>query len=229
MKIDRILYWFCDGDEMLPPLNEVFFGVGVLLNRLLNEFYDGKKLKFINLEFSTEKTYELHSNIPRDEPYYYGGHLTYYGLFNRVEFNTLNWTEKKRHVWDRTHQYLIKSAESMKNKKLIEAVDKAYSKGLDLGLNPDYRMVESDIIILGQELKVSVWVNFKEDGMYSKLTLEDRESILFEKHIDKTKNGVEFFLEMYKSVNLENDNIVIKGLRDVDYLPLKIPLQEIQI
>ena len=50
-----------------------------------------------------------------------------------------------------------------------------------------------------------------------------------EKNIDNTKNGVELFLEMYKEITQDNDNIIIKGRKDVQYLPLKIPLETIKL
>lgn len=224
MKIDRTLFWFKDGDEMLTALNEDFFGLSTLMNRLLNDRYDGKKIKFINLDFATNKTYELHSSLPKEDAYYYGGHLRYYGGFDKEQFSSLNWAERQKYIWDKAHQYLCKSAKSIKNKKLLEAAGYAHARGIEINLNPDYRMVEADINVSGQQLKASVWVNFKEDGMYSKFTLEKGEETVFEKDIDKTKKGVEFFLEMYKGIELDNDNIVIKGRKDVDYLPLKIPL-----
>lgn len=227
MKIDRTLFWFKDGDEMLITLNEDFFGLGTLLNRLLNDRYEGKKIKFINLDFATDKTYELHPNLPKEDAYYFGGHLRYYGVFNKEQFRSLNWTERQKYVWDKAHQYLCKSAQSTNNKKLLEAAEYAYEKGTEINLNPDYRMVKTDINVTGQQLKASLWVNFKEDGMYSKLTLEKGDEIVFEKEIDKTKKGVEFFLEMYKGIELINDNIVINGYKDVDYLPLKIPLNKV--
>lgn len=49
--------------------------------------------------------------------------------------------------------------------------------------------------------------------------------MVFEKNIDSTKNGVEFFLEMYKAIELKDNTIIIKGRKDVDYLPLKISLE----
>ena len=227
MNIDRTLFWFKDGDEMLIALNEDFLGLAALLNRLLNDRYDGKKIKFINLDFATDKTYELHPNLPKEDAYYYGGHLRYYGVFNKEQFSSLSWTEQQKYVWDKAYQYLCKSAQSIKNKKLLEAAEYAYEKGIEINLNPDYRMVETNINVSGQQLKASVWVNFKEDGMYSKLTLEKEEEIVFEREIDRTKKGVEFFLEMYKGIELDNGNIVIKGRKDVDSLPLKIPLNKV--
>ena len=217
------MFWFKDGDEQLVSVNEDFFGIAILLNRLLNDIYDGKRIKFINLNFFTNRTYELHSVLPKDTPYYYGGHLTYYGLFDVNQFNVLSWDKKKIYVWERACDYIKKSAEFTKNKKLLDAIEYAYSKGIEINLNPDYRLMELNITVSEQQFKIALWINFREDGMYSTLTIENDEGVIFEKEIDKTKKGIEFFLEMYKALEFDGNSIVIKGRKDVDYLPLKIP------
>jgi hypothetical protein len=72
MKIGRTLFWFEDGDESLSTIDHDFYGLSILLNRLLNEKYDGKSIQFINIYFSTEKTYELYPNLSKEKHYYYG-------------------------------------------------------------------------------------------------------------------------------------------------------------
>lgn len=226
MNIERTLFWFKDGDEQLMSINEDFFGVSTLLNRLLNEKYDGKKIKFINLDFSTNMTYELHPALPKDTSYHYGGHLRYYGVLDLAKFNLLNWSKKKHYVWERAYDYIKKSAEATKNKKLLDAVEYAYSKGIEKNLNPDFRLLDIIINISNHQFRSSLWIIFKEDGMYSKLSIENDAEVVFEREIDKTQKGVEFFLEIYKALEFDGSNIIIKGQKDVDYLPLKIPLPE---
>lgn len=223
-NIGRTLFWFLDGDEMLLVCNERFFAFGTLLNRLLNEKYTGKKIKFINIDFSTEKTYELHPNTPKNETYYYGGHLRFYGVFDYVNFSKLNEDEQIGFVWKTACKYLSASAQTIKNDDLLQACDYAYNKGLELGLNPDYVVVENSVTLYGWPIKASLWINFIKDEMYSKLTLEKAGEVVFEKNIDKTRIGIEFFLEMYKRIECDGSSIIIKGHRDVDYLPLKIPI-----
>lgn len=229
MNIDRTLFWFKDGDEVLISLNEDFFGLAVLLNRLLNDRYDGVKIKFINLDFSTDKTYELHPRIPKNTPYYYGGHLRYYGVFDINEFIGFGKIEQGRFVWEKAYNYLIESAKVIENNKLLEAAGYAYSKGLEMDLNTDYRVLDTYLFISGEQLRASIWITFKEDGMYSKFILERSGGVVFEKELDRSKKGVEFFLEMYKAIEVEDNNIVLKGRKDVEYLPLKIPIYEIPL
>ncbi len=227
MSIERTLFWFKDGDVQLTTLSNDYFGLGCLMTRLLNEKFDGKKLKFINLEFSTLKTYEIFPVLPKDTPYYYGGHLKYYGVLDLDFFMSLSKVERTFYIWENAFKYLVKSASTLKNSNLTESATYAYNKGAEMNLNPDFRVVDTEVILQGEKVRASVWINFKEEGMHSKLTLEQHNGVIFEKELDKTKNGVEVFLELYKAIVVEGDNIVVKGRRDAENLPLKIPYSEI--
>jgi hypothetical protein len=226
MNIGRTLFWFRDGDQILNSLNDDFFGVALLLNRLLNEKYEGKKIKFINLDFSTQKTYELYSVLPKDEPYYHGGHLRYYGLFDLIQYNLLSFDERRYFIWKKACTYIERSAAFMKNNKLLYAVNYAYSKGIEINLNPNYTLFNISINFSNQLLNASLWIEFKKDEMCSKLVIMNDKGIVFEREIDKTKIGVEFFLEMYKSLEFDGSSVLIKGDKYVNYLPLKISLPE---
>jgi hypothetical protein len=227
MKIGRTLFWFKDGNDVLLSLNERFFGLGTLMNRLLNEVYKGPSIKFINVDFATEKTYVLNPILPKEKPYYYGGHLTFYGLFDRSHFDKLQIGEQASFLWNRAFEYLTIAAKSIPNEKLQTAVEYAYKKGFAIDLNPDYRLVEASVSLLGHSLKASIWVNFRENEMISKLILEEQGKTIYEQEIDHSKNGVEFFLEMYKDIEVIADSIVIKGRKDAANLPMKIPLEKI--
>lgn len=224
--IERILFFFKDEDNKLLNLNESYYPISVLLNRLINEVYSGKKIKFLNIYFSTEKTYELFPNSPRYYVHYYRGHLWYNDVFDLDKFKRLTSEEKKLFVWNGSYEALKRISVHTKNQDLLNAVEYAYKKGKELKLNPDYEVVKSNINLYGEEIHASLWINFRDDGMYSKLTLKKNNRILFEKHIDRVKNGVEFFLVMYKGIQVENNSVVITGRKDVEYLPLKIPIEK---
>ncbi len=224
--IDRTLFWFRDGSNQLQDLDKKYFAMGNLLNRLLCDSYQGKKIQFINIYFRTEQTYELNPNASKNHAHFYGGHLNYNAVLDLSSFNKLGETEQDEFVWKRAYEILKEASITIKNKELLKACEYAYKKGMEIGLNPDYKMVEKNIELFDQVLKASVWVNFKKDGMRSKFTLEKDNKIVFEKEIDRTENGIEFFLEMYKDIDLEDNNVIIKGRRDVEYLPLKIPIKK---
>ena len=223
-KISRTLFWFEDENEVINELVHDFLGLGTLLNRLLNEKYTGKKIQFINLDFSTPENYNRFPSSPKEEPHYYGGHLRYYGVFDLEEFSNLNWKEKTNFVWEHGCKNLIKSAKIIGNTDLLEAVQYAYKKGLKIDLNPDYQVVETTFELNGEKFTAAVWINFKRDGMYSKLTVENNDKIVFEKDLQGAENGTEFFLDMYKGIEFKNNVIIIKGPKDAG-LPLKIPFK----
>ncbi|MCV6630440.1 MAG: hypothetical protein OIF50_11360 [Flavobacteriaceae bacterium] len=228
-NIERTLFWFSDGDNKLLELDKKFFPLSTLLNRLLCEKYDGKKIQFINLFFRTEETYRLHPQAERFFTHFYDKQLTYDDVFDLELFNKLNENEQIQFLWKRSCEALQKASTVLKNKQLLLASEYAYSKGVEIDLNPDYRVVQKDIMLFNKSLKAAVWINFKNNGMYSNFTLEKDGEIVFQKYIDNTENGVEYFLEIYKDIELVADGIVIKGRKDVGYLPLKVPLEEIQI
>jgi hypothetical protein len=225
-SIGRTLFWFKDKDEKLNDLGNRFFALATLLNRLLNEKYEGKKIQFINIDFCSQETYNMFPTIPVDYTHYYGGHLQYHGLIDYSQFRQLTYEEQNNFIWIKGCEYLQRASEVVKNNALTEAIEYAYIRGLEMRLNPDYRLVESEVVIYGQFMKASVWVNFKQDGMYSKLTLENDNTVIFEKSIDKTNNGIEFFLEIYKSIEAKENTLTIKGSRDVKYLPLSLFIEE---
>lgn len=227
--IGRTLFWFKDGAEALTRMSDDFFGFSTLLNRLLNENYTGKRIKFINIYFYTDEYYRLFPDSSKDNPYYYGGHLTYSGSFNLEEFLKLSRTKQKELVWHKALDYLIQSAQLMKNPGLLYAAQIAFKRGIEMNYNPDYKVVECDFVLSEHRYNAAVWFLFKEDNTYAKLIVTKGLDIVFDQEIDKVRNGNEFFLEIYKAIVLENNCIVIKGRKDIEYLPLKIPVENFKI
>lgn len=226
-RIERILVWFENENGRLNQLNESFFGLSMLLTRLVNEKYDGKKIKFINIYFASEEKYKKYPVISSNYIHYYGsagGHLAYYGVIDFNEFCKMSRSEQQKFIWKSVRGYLLKSSDFIKNNDLKNTVEFVYEKGISINLNADYKTVGSEVVLYGQSLLASVWIIFGESGMLSKLSLERNGKVIFEKEIDKTKNGIEFFLDMYKRIVSNNDAIVIEGRKDVKYLPLTIPI-----
>lgn len=227
MKIDRILFWFKDGNQELIELNKRFYGLSVLLGRLLNKYYVGKKIKFINLDLATENTYDIHKNLPKNRSYYYGGHLRFYGVFDRQEFESLSFNKQKLQLWEKTHEFLSISSRETKNLPLMDAVNKAFKEGLDIELNTNLELLKTEFESNGAHFTAFVIVMFDLEHMTSKIVLKQKDETVFEKEIDKTENGVEMFLDIYKKIEKTDNYIVIKGHGEIDYLPLKISLKNI--
>lgn len=227
MKITRTLFIFRDGNNQLVKLNNTFFPLSHFLNRLLNQFYGGKKIMFINIRFLTNQYYKNFPKVPRMSAYYYGGHLQYYGLFNLVEFEKMSFNKQKIFVWEKAYEYIKNSSISVKNEALYEACMYANKLGHERDLNPDYRVVETEIEHNNIKYILAVWINFKITGMFSKFAVEKNGIIIYEKHLDSTKLGIGFFLEIYKKINFNGKEIKIIGHKEVKYLPMTISIDDI--
>jgi len=225
-KIDRTLLLFKDGENRIKSLSDRYFGISILLNRLLNKNYDGKVIRFMNINFNSKKSFELYPIPEMSTVHFSGSHFNCYYLFDFNKFYKAVKTEQDQMVWKKAYEVLQDSAIKIKNNELKTASDYAYKKGLEMNLNPDYKILEKDFIINDKEVNAAVWVNFKDDGMYSKFTLEKSGIIIYELPIDATQLGVEFFLEVYKRLEYKGNNIIIKGHNELPYLPFKIPLDE---
>ncbi|WP_342333216.1 hypothetical protein [Pedobacter sp. FW305-3-2-15-E-R2A2] len=226
-RIERILFWFKDGEVPLNQLTSKYFGLATLLKNLINLRYTGKKIKFVNLNFSSKRTFELYPGVAENHVHYYrgqGGHLAFYGVLNFHDFNALNEDEKTHFLWEEAHRVLSICAKSTKNDSLLEANDFAYRRGIETNFNTNYQLMEREIVLYGCTLKASIWIQFKNDGMEAYFTLEDNGKLRFKKFIDDAALGAEFFLEMFKAIIVEGDTIVIKGSWDADVLPMYISI-----
>lgn len=224
-KIERLLFWFKDGDRDLTTLNDQFFGLAILLTRLLNEIYIGKKIKFINIDFASDEKYRIFPQIPKNFVHYYGGgggHLRFYGELDFLEFDSLNEKEQKFCIWEKACSYMRLASNTIKNSSLLEATNYAYHKGLANKLNTDYRVLEENIILYNQLIHAYVYIEFKSDSMVSKLVLEKRGIIILEKEIDSAQIGSEFFLEIYKKIEVRENKVIVKIHREVNYLPFYV-------
>ncbi len=217
--------WFVDEDNIVALDNKFTF-MGILICHLLNEKYIGKKIDYLNLTFhkNDKKLKEVYGN-----DYYlhfYGGSLMYKKVVDLNKFLTLNFTEQKLFIWNQAFEMLKFAGKELKNESLIISSEYAYNKGLELKLIADYRMIENDLILFGENFKASLWVNFLENKMQANFTLVKNNEIIFNKIIGEAPNGMEFFLVMFKKIEQKDNTIIIKGLKDVDYLPLKIIFNE---
>ena len=225
-QIGRTLFWFRNGENDLSYLDYKFFSVGLLLNRFLNETYKGKTKEFINIYLCTEETYRLYPKVAKYHLHSTGSIINYYDVFDLYNFNSLDFENQKQFLWRRGYEILQLAAKESKNPALLEACNYAYEKGLKIGLNPDFKLLETKVILHDTEVNACLWIKFydKLDLMKAIFTLEKNEVTVFEKLIDEATIGIEFFLEIYKKIEAKGNSIIIKGHHEIDYLPMKIPI-----
>lgn len=227
-RITRILFRFRDGDVTLHEVEHLFYGLSMLLHRLINERYEGRKIKFINIYFSSKNTYEVFPIPPMHHIHYYSGSnsdvIRYDGEIDYIEFNKRTEIEQQYHIWEKACEYLLASSLFIKNNKLFDATQYGYKKGLEMKLTTDYRLVETDSIVYGEEIKASVWIHFRKDKMFSILALEKEGNVIWQRQLDESGKGIGFFLEIYKKIEIHDNILILKGHREIEYLPLKIQI-----
>lgn len=226
LSIERTLFGFNDGIDTINILNDKFNFLAILLNRLLSEKYNGKKIKYMNIFFydSSEKLQKAYGK--EYFLHYYGGQFTYKKVVDLSCFLALNFNDQKKFIWKQAYEMLQFASKELKNESLRISSEYAYHKGLNLKLNADYRMIETDIVLFEENYKASLWINFLENQMQANLTLEKDNKIIFKKHIGDAPNGMEFFLIMFKKIEQIDNSIIIKGSKDVECLPMKILFSE---
>ena len=225
MKIGRTLFWFDDGNGRDQALTREFEGIATLLNRLLNSKYSGKRIEFINIYYKVEEIYKRFPFSRKDMPDF-RRNLYYYAVWNIVYFNSLTWEERQSYIWERSCQYIKKSAELVKNQKLLDAIEYAYEEGLRRNLDTSYCRFEITIEYNGSQLKVSLWIKYGQDDIYSTLTVESDEDI-YEMELLSWIDGYDLFSDMHRKLEFDGKNIIVKGYRDFDFFPIKISLDEI--
>lgn len=224
--IDRALIWFRDGENDLEDLNDKYYPISLLLNRLMNERYDGNRIEFINILFSSERTYELY---PSEKycAHYYGGHLNYDDVFDFEFFNKSNEEAKKEIIWEAACKALKDAAKKIQNTELLDAAQYTFDKGISLGLDPNYSLLSTSCRYKGDEIEATLDIDFSETKMLSVLRVKNGDKMIFTQNIDSAEVGMEFFLEMYTKLEIDQKKITLKGKKDIEYLPLVIPLDAI--
>ncbi|TPG36296.1 hypothetical protein [Flavobacterium pectinovorum] len=223
LVIERTLLRFNDGIDAINLLNDRFNFLAILLNRLLSEKYNGKKIKFLNIFFYETSEKLLKAYGKEYFLHYYGGQFTYKKVIDYDYFYSLSFNDQKIFIWEKACEMLQFAGKELKNESLLISSEYAYNKGLEMNLNADYRMIENDVVLFEENYKAAVWVNFLDNKMEANFTLEKDNNIVLKKIIDQVPNGNVFFLTMFKKIEQkDSDTIIIKGLKDADYLPLEI-------
>ncbi|MFB9080256.1 hypothetical protein ACFFLS_11795 [Flavobacterium procerum] len=222
LAIERTLFGFNDGIDTINVLNDKFTPLSILLNRLLSEKYTGKKIKYLNL-FFYETSEKLQKAYGKDYfLHYYGGQFTYKKVINYNYFLGLSFNGQKHFIWKEAYNMLQFAGDELKNYNLKESSEYAFNTGLQLNLNADFRMLETDITLFEEKYKASLWLNFTEENMEANFTLEKDNEILLNKLVHSGSNGMEFFLVMFKKIESKGNSIFIRATKDLSYLPLQI-------
>jgi hypothetical protein len=221
MRIGRTLFFFKNGYDALHDLGLDFYGLCNLLNTLMNERYNGKKITFINIYFYSESAYEVYPALVKGY-YYYGGHLTYNSVLDFDAFLQLSEWEQTSMIWEKSYLILKESAIAGKNKDLLAACEYAYEKGKAIDYCTDMEVTTSLLILFERSYQAAIIILFEKEALVAKLVLKDGESLVYEKIIWRTVRGMELFLEIFERIVSAGNIIIIQGPKDIPEFPMTI-------
>lgn len=202
-----------------------FFLLSFLMKRLLNEFYSGKKTNNILVNFSAEDRFHRYPTLIKFHTHYYDGYYSFEDPIDLDFLQSLSFEKQKEYIWDRAHVAICEMAIKGKNALLLDACNCAFEKGKDLNLNTSYELIKQNVIMHGKHLKASVNVDLLIDKFIFKFILANDSAILYERLLYQSNGMGEVYMEMFKRIELENENVIIlKGLRDIGLFPMKIDL-----
>jgi hypothetical protein len=226
MNIQRLHFALNTEHKTKLILERKYSGLQYLLERLLNKYYKGKKIKnLIVYLHATEDFENLDDDI--NGVHYYRGYMYIYSSLEYKSFLKLSFEKQTEFLWKKVYFSLTKLGEKLKNKELIEAAQLAYVEGKEIKYNTDLKKIDEELIINKKKYQASVVIRFIDEKMLAFFILEGSDGFYYEKFIDQTQSDVEFFLIIYKKIQLIKDKIIIKGHYEIDYLPLKISFKEI--
>lgn len=224
----RLLFWFRDSDYQLYDYTVKFGPLAMLLSRLINENYSGKKIKFININFCSPQIYIDNKSLKENYTHEFGGDIRHNSFFYKNEFDKLDFKNQKKQLWNFLFEIMLKIASDTKNFDLKSSVESAFKKGIENGLLEDFILLEEIKTIKEKNIRVELWANFENSRVFANLKIYVNNINKYSRLIDNSASDNEFFYKMFKKIMIdEKGNILIKGHNEIEYLPIKIEAGEL--
>jgi hypothetical protein len=222
-KMIRTQFYFKDIYE-IPEYNKRFTALAYFFNRLISIEHDDDKLKLVNIEFSTKRTYETYTSELANHVERKFNFLNYYAIWDKDSFEKLNFEEQLIFIWEKAHQNLKEACLQIKNESLLKAIERVYHNGLLLNLNLNYYYMTTLIHFQQQEVKAGIFVKCKKDIIEYSFQIEKDETILWNIPLWEGNGAALIFLYAFKKIEVDSKNrIVIKGLNNV--IDIKFPIR----
>uniref|UniRef100_UPI0040483AFE hypothetical protein n=1 Tax=Roseivirga sp. TaxID=1964215 RepID=UPI0040483AFE len=226
-RIERILFFFFDGRDRHNELNNRFFPLALLFNRLINSQYNGPKIKFININFRSQKSFDLYPNNRPESFNLYRGHLNYDGLFDFDKFERPDKEEQISFIWTEVCDVLAKVAEEIGNNELKKALEYVKEAGIKNKFEVNYKVLEEELLVFDKPVNTSLWFDFSDAIVRSMLRLCIGQDLVWEREVHRSEIDLEFFLVMYKKILYLGEGIIlIKGHYAYKGLPAKFKIEK---
>lgn len=227
--IEKVFISFSDENGPINDLNKKFYGTSFLLQSLINKYLNNENFKLISIEFKTQSYFDKFPEPEKNYIHFYNGPKKVIRCYPEIDlsfFNNKTDKELIKYIWTISCEMLKKAFESTKKDSLINLIEDVYKEGNDIDLNTTYCALNNLFTINSREFNAKINYHFKDKGARVYLSIYEKNTLLWELKLDETDQNYEFFFEMFKKIEYTPDYIIIKGDKDVEYLPLKIKYSE---
>lgn len=221
--------WFkdIDNEEACTALHYRFSGVSLALRRILDAHYEGAPITGILVFFCSERYLTTYSE-PAPTTHAYGGHMSARVAFGFETLDGVGFMEQCQYIFDETSKAIKSIAVNHKRHALLAAIENAVEEVRLHGLDTSYNALRGEVCVEEAILQVEVWIDFLEDAITSRVLVRCMGGIIYEDMIASGKPGYsDFYITTFRKVVVEKGMIVIKGPWDADYLPFKIPVEDV--
>ena len=228
-KVDRFLFWFVNNDLTDNiTLQSSSYSIAKLFERLINKHYDGKVYKFINLNLSTEQKFKNNPTIPMNSYSDYGGHFNIYYEYPINDLFSKDIKVFNQVLWHKAYSVLKDVCFKNKNEKFLNALELAYQEGLSKDLDTNYKHLCLDFEFQGKVYSSYLFFEFFETKLTVTFKIENlNRQIVYQEELDTFHTSITAFEFAFKKMYLENDIIILKGIKELEYLPKKFDLRKI--
>lgn len=223
------MIFFDDDSGERNDLHMASYPIAALLNHLLSMHYDGKKVRMINFFMRTRGSFERH---PEGPPRLYcqclEGWFSYYDELDFGAYEALNVPEQLSFLWEKACNALSDGSKRIRDAKLESIMPYIYTEGIRRNYVADQKLLESEIVVSGKRVFASIWMIFRGDKLIAELVLENESKVEFlRQEIYETIMGWDQLREIFRKIMVDRDKIVIRGPKDFDSFPIKVPVPKI--
>ena len=229
MMIEKVFISFSDENGPINDLNKKYYGLSFLLKRLINKHLNNEKFNLISIEFKTQSYFDKYPEPKKNYIHYYKGAkktIRCYPEINLSIFKEKIEKEAMGYIWVTSCEMLKEAFKITKNESLFKIMEEVYDEGLKDDLKTTYCTLNNSFIVSSREFDAKINYYFQDKGSSVYLSIYEKNSLIWERKIDETDQNYEFFFEMYKKIEFTPTYLIIKGDKDVQYLPLKINYSE---
>ena len=220
--IERVSIIISDENGRSLQHEKYYFGLSKYLEFKLNEVYIGKPLKFLNIHFRNELYYINFPTVNKNLCRWEYGIAEVSLLYEVLDINENNYKLNILFVWRQLKLALLKLAEMKNNPLSLDIIEEIFSN-FPFDDKITLELLSSESLLykctLFAVFDPKIWA---EVEIHDKVKNESRKIFLL-----NVTSGEEFFIDMFKKIEIVEGTVSIDGIRDAGVFPILININDV--